>query len=444
MKKAILLIGLALALIMSNTAYAFDSGSTGALGAFNPQTTTQVTLPHDGKLNYTTVNIPQNVTVTFKNLSSYNSPVYMLATGDVTIAGTINVNGDNATSTITGKGGPGGFNGGYGGGTTVSGGKGLGPGGGNPGINANGNIGGGGGGGFGHAGSNGSGTNGGTGGSTYGNVKLLPLIGGSGGGGGTKGSIFGTWYPGGSGGGGGGAIVIASSTTITLTGTITANGGSGYGPVNGAGGSGGAIKLVANTISGNGVLNALGGAGNNSGGSGGYGRIRIEATTNNIASTDPPLSFGEPGNIFASNMPSLTITSIAGASTPSSPTGTYNQPDLLLPSSTTSPVVVTVSASNIPDGTTVKVWSIPQYESAVSRTATLTSSTATVNDVPLSTNYSNIITAEATFTITAMNYDGEEINRIRVATTMGGKSEVFYITSSGKEIKGELVAGLIK
>jgi hypothetical protein len=47
-----------------------------------------------------------------------------------------------------------------------------------------------------------------------------------------------------------------------------------------------------------------------------------------------------------------------------------------------------------------------------------------------------------TFDIVAMYYDGEEINKVRVATRMGGRSETTYITKSGKEIKGELVASL--
>ncbi|CAI4030259.1 hypothetical protein DNFV4_00687 [Nitrospira tepida] len=73
----------------------FSSGSTGALGAFNPASNTTVVLPADGILNYTTVNIPAGVTVTFQP-NSANTPVTLLAQGDVTIAGTINVSGTNA------------------------------------------------------------------------------------------------------------------------------------------------------------------------------------------------------------------------------------------------------------------------------------------------------------------------------------------------------------
>lgn len=119
----------------------------------------------------------------------------------------------------------------------------------------------------------------------------------------------------------------------------------------------------------------------------------------------------------------------------------------MLPSTTTNPVAVNISATNIPVTTTVKVWVIPQYGNATSVNMTLSgtdqSSTGTAN-VNLSTTYSNIVTAEATFTIVAFNYEGEEIDKVRVATRFGGKSETTYITRSGKEIKGELVAALMR
>lgn len=43
--------------------------------------------------------------------------------------------------------------------------------------------------------------------------------------------------------------------------------------------------------------------------------------------------------------------------------------------------------------------------------------------------------AQATFTVqTAMHWDGERIEKVRVASTLGGESDVVYITESGKEI----------
>lgn len=172
------------------------------------------------------------------------------------------------------------------------------------------------------------------------------------------------------------------------------------------------------------------------------GRIRIEVTTNNrTAATDPPYTLGTPGSVFVANPPSLRITSVAGANAPATPTGNYNQPDIPLPSGTTNPVPVNISATNIPDGTTVTVWVIPQYGNATSVDTTLSGSTATAN-VTLSTTYSNIVTAQSTFTVVGMYYDGEEITKVRVAANLGGGSETIYITKSGKEIKGELVVSL--
>src|SRR5947207_5749504 len=76
----------------SATAQTFNSGSTGADGAFSPTSTTTVALPATGVFNYTTVNIPTGVTVRFTRNPS-NTPVTILASGDVTIAGAIDVGG---------------------------------------------------------------------------------------------------------------------------------------------------------------------------------------------------------------------------------------------------------------------------------------------------------------------------------------------------------------
>jgi hypothetical protein len=442
MKRLIFFVLISL-LFTTNNANAFVSGSTGADGAFNPSASIEVALPANGILNYTTVNIPSTVTVTFKK-NAANTPVYMLATGDVTIAGTLNINGTSTTSTTStspGAGGPGGYDGGYGGATALPGGKGLGPGGGGGGTSSNYPYAGGGG--FATAGGT-QGANYGAGGPSYGNARIIPLIGGSGGGG-QAGSASAASF---GGGGGGGAILIASSTTITVTGTITAKGGDGYNAA--GGGSGGAIRLIANTISGNGTVSAIGGDISITYNKGGDGRIRLEATTNNrTAGTDPVYTYGLPGTVFVANVPSLSITSIASVNVPASPTGSYTQPDMLLPSTTTNPVSVNLSAANIPVSTTVAVSVIPQYGSATSVNATLsgTDSASTGSaSVNLSTTYSNVIMAQATFTLQiAMFYDDEKIEKVRVAAVMGRESEVVYITESGKEIKAEeLMAKVIR
>src|SRR5439155_16992616 len=119
-------------------AQTFNSGSTGADGAFSPTTSTTVPLPASGVFNFTTVTIPAGVTVRFTK-NAANTPVTILAQGDVTIAGTIDVSGSpggpgvaNATNlaNTAGAGGPGRFDGGLGatGIASTTGGAGLGPG----------------------------------------------------------------------------------------------------------------------------------------------------------------------------------------------------------------------------------------------------------------------------------------------------------------------------
>ncbi|MGH9837541.1 MAG: hypothetical protein ACREEM_02020 [Blastocatellia bacterium] len=88
----------------------FNSGSTGADGPFNPTSSQMVQLPESGVFNFTTVNIPAGVTITFRR-NSRNTPVTILASGNVTIAGTIDVSGVDGTSSGISIGGPGGFNG---------------------------------------------------------------------------------------------------------------------------------------------------------------------------------------------------------------------------------------------------------------------------------------------------------------------------------------------
>src|SRR5438874_1060012 len=302
-------------------AQTFNSGSTGADGAFNPTSNATIALLPSGVFNYTTVNIPTGVTVTFtKNVA--NTPVTILATGNVTIAGTIDVAGSPGASgagqTILapsgGRGGPGGFDGGSGANGILSntGGTGLGPGGGGGGTNSGGN---GAGAGFLNAGGNGSPSV--VGGSAYGASALLPLIGGSGGGGG--GATFGVSAPGG--GGGGGALLIASSGTITFTGTILARGGGcgSDGVISGCGGgSGGGVRLVATTIAGSGgTINVGGGAGV----PGSAGRIRIEGFTNtasiNFAGVpSAAVSTASPTTATLTNPPTLSVTSVAGVASP--------------------------------------------------------------------------------------------------------------------------------
>src|SRR3989454_10162991 len=108
LKQTIVLSVLAAALSLSAPALAqtFNSGSTGADGAFNPSCTptpctVTVTLPPSGVFNFTTINVPVNITVKFTK-NADNTPVTVLASGNVTIAGIIDVSGVGGGSGASG------------------------------------------------------------------------------------------------------------------------------------------------------------------------------------------------------------------------------------------------------------------------------------------------------------------------------------------------------
>jgi len=295
----LLLIGLS----MGAKGAAFDSGSTGADGPLHVTNNLTLPLPPNGVFNFTTIEVDSSATLRFSR-NEFNTPVFLLATGNVTINGSIDVSGYPALSSVGGEGGPGGFDGGNpsAGGLPPS--DGYGPGGGNGGTTSFGSI---------VTDSARSGTyavptsysvsN------QYGNVLLDPLVGGSGGGGNTIGG----------GGGGGGAILIASSTQISIpapnTSRIVAYGGSGSGsPQFGSWnyGSGGAIRLVAPRVTGSGWLHAYGQ------GVGGEGRIRIDTQDRselffNFAGR---VSVGANMTLFSSPISRLDIVEVAGRAIP--------------------------------------------------------------------------------------------------------------------------------
>lgn len=454
--------GLALlAVLVSNSVVAaFNSGSTGADGALNPTESIELQLPPSGIFNYTSVNIPAGVTVTFRK-NARNTPVTILASGDVTVAGVIDVSGKSSQNvgtsalldyTAPGVGGPGGFDGGRGGQSqaNVVAGGGLGPGGGGGGSRnsfCGGLSQGGGGGGYkggggingqvstGFCGNNSSNT--GTGGAAYGTDLLVPLLGGSGGGGGAGGAT----YQGSGGGGGGGAILIAASGTVNVTGSIRANGGTGGNPAQnnlstaggcGGGGSGGAIRIVASAISGTGSLAASGGGtctsfdGRFWGGGGGVGRISTQVATT--------------GTINVSGFPSLIISSVGGIPVPAAPTGVG---DVTLPADLPNPVAVVVTTTGVPVTNTVTIRLTPDRggvpSSVVSSplTGSIESASATVDiDVPPGPS---TLFATTSYTISVALGDslstfaqGERVEKIELAASLHGAPSATLITRSGK------------
>lgn len=460
-------------------ALAYDSGSTGADGEFSPTVNTELQIPASGVFNFTTVNIPTGVTVTFKK-NTTNTPVVMLASGNVTIVGSINISGGSAAHVgaagdgnlgddgLPGASGAGGYDGGRGGmAGKLRGGSGLGPGGGGGGNQltvchwtCSGDVTGGGGGGFSAAGGIAAGPASvtGIGGPTYGSSQLLPLIGGSGGGGGAGGLAF----SGSGGGGGGGAILIASSGTVNVSGSIVANGGAsgtsagdGRGAT-GGGGSGGAIRIVATAISGNGTISAQAGAAGtgagstgtpqyyqNNGGAGAAGRVRLEAETfTRTAASNPSHSFGSPSSAFVAGLPTLRITSVAGVAAPANPTGNA---DITLPSTTPNPVTVEFATTGVPVGNTVSLRVTPAYGDAVTVVSPAVTGSTAAGTASVSATLPSgpsVLSATTTYTIvTAMGEalsiyaQGETVEKVRLTTTLSGPTLATLITKSGKEFE---------
>jgi hypothetical protein len=398
----------------------FESGSTNALGAFNPGADVVVDLAEheDGILNYTTITIPAGVTVTFTR-NARNTPVYMLASGDVTINGTINVSGSGIRGTANspegaepGFSGPGGFDGGAGGKSMLNldpatrGSRGLGPEGGEESTNA-------------------------SGGSGYLNAQLIPLLGGSGGAGlSGNASLYGL-----AGGGGGGAILIASSGTVTLNGSIVSDGGA-VCPFGCIFGGPGAIRIVAQRLLGTGFTRG--------------GVTRLESCEGNFLGSSQSTSstFGRPPNpVFVAALPTLRIVSVAQQAIPDPPAGSFlSAPDVVLGPGTAS-AQVALAATNVPTTPTtrVNVVVIPKYSAPMTIMSTPlngsfdnSTATATIPLTPGETIVMATVTVDVDITegepLVTGGIAGERIAQLKVGATYGGGSSVVYVTESGREI----------
>jgi hypothetical protein len=339
------LIALLLTLATAAHAQPFNSGSSGADGAFNPTVDVTLDVPANGVFNFTSITVPTGVTVRFRCHPS-NAPVMMLATSDVVIAGTIDVSGGHAPPSGTagdgnpaddgtpGSAGCGGYPGGRGADPFFSrfGQAGLGPGG--------------------RAGDAGFGILG------YGLPELRPLVGGSGGPGADS-SVVRTA----GGGGGGGAIAIASSTRIQLTGRVQAYGGDGgamqlFGGAaeQGFPGTGGAIRLVAPRVEGTGQLLAEAGRFHSNLGvltttrnTQGIGRIRIDTSVLTFMGTSSPVAtVGVPTSVLLSSPPEIRVISVNGIAVSENP----DEPIQIAPANN---LVVGLQTTNMPAGSVINV-----------------------------------------------------------------------------------------
>lgn len=319
-------------------AFAFDSGSTGALGDLLVTNAVTVTLPPDGVLHYQRVEVTEEGSLTFVK-NALNTPVTILARGEVIIAGSVVLDGATSSGRDPGQGGPGGFDGGRAATGGQPGGPGKGPGGGAPAADSNAGPGA-----FASRGDAGGGRAV-TAGTVYGDPLLLPIIGGSGGGG--RNDTFE------GGGGGGGAILIASSSRISLPVAgrgIFARGGNAY--YND--GSGGGVRLVAPVIDGIGIIDVRGGA------EGGIGRIRFDTPNARAANLNLQGSFSI-GSLMLTKLPvepQLGIVQVGDRPIPQDAPGTVN---VIFPTGTTAERVVRVQAKDFGSVVPIRVALTPDY-----------------------------------------------------------------------------------
>jgi hypothetical protein len=421
-KQVVLALLLVAATVATAGAQTFSSGSTGADGALNitanPQTNvTTLPLPPSGILNFTTVNVAAGCTLTFAKNAS-NTPVVMLATGDVQINGVIDVNAGGTTidnnydSRVPG---PGGFAGGG------PGAPGMGPGGGTPNDDPNIRM-----------------------GKWLGPLSLVPIVGGSGGAD--------------SGGGGGGAIVIASSGKIAINGAIYADGVA-------LGGSGGAIRLVANRVElNNGVLYALGcwTCGYNQGHNGSVGLIRIEAPTGQTLITAPdnisPLPVITVPNAetnplaWRPELSTLSIVSVAGQPVPPGSGSRPYAADILLPVTIPDDVPVVVGASNIPLDTEITLGFLSTHQGTVTTArlaGSLASSTATLHLTGLS-RATGVVTSfyvAAVFAVAPFSGGGtgpDAVAKVRLTASLGAPMRTAYLRADGTEVDAARVPAALR
>lgn len=280
---------------------------------------------------YTNVTIPAGKTVQFANHPS-GAPVVWLVSGNVTIAGTVNLDAVAGASTFVlgfAIPGPGGFRGAGSNSGTLGLTAGLGPGGGNAPSGVTGH----------------SQLDGDFAARAYGNSRIVPLIGGSGAGKGMNGA-YST--------GGGGAILIASQQDITINGAITAN----FTQIttSDAYGSGGSIRLICDSLMGSGALRAVGNPTSPFSPPSSHGRIRVEANTTSFGDVGiPAISQGLPtatAQIWPEDVmtepPSVRVVSLGASNVPADPMASFEFPFADVNTATSAAQTLTVECKNVP------------------------------------------------------------------------------------------------
>lgn len=234
-----------------------------------------------------------------------------------------------------------------------------------------------------------------------------------------------------SGAGGGGAITMASSSSITVSGSIKADSGSGCQ----TSGAAGAIRIVANAI------NVSTGVAPNFSAS----IVRLEAPTGAVTYTGygtPPVIATINPEITPSHPPLIDIDSVGGYQVPSYSGSSFTTIDLLLPTQLRDPIPVHVHATNVPVGSSVTV-SFSGSNGATSTTAPLSgsnaSSTATVNVSGLNRSSVTYLFASVTFDASLISANlpqsgPDAVSKIQLATAPAKKTTYRFFRRDGSEI----------
>lgn len=291
-------------------------------------------LDDDNVFHFKSITIPVGVTVRLTHVK-LQGPVYWLSQGDVAILGSLNLDGQESPSKPGTFAEPGA--GGYFGGGNRPATDGFGPGGGPKAPSGC-----------------SSSREAGAGGKNTANEFLVPLIGGSGGGASSNGY---------GGGAGGGAILIASDSVIFLggEGSIYARGGR---PIFGGAGGGGSVRLASRFVGGRDgriYVSADSGACPSE-----QGKIRIERLTGSGPHVTGNYSEGSPIDPYVptgTTNSNVSVLSVGGVAVKTSPTGSFDIPDVTIDNKGALPVVI--ETTNVPVGTIVSMWIYSEAGEAV-------------------------------------------------------------------------------
>jgi hypothetical protein len=159
--------------------------------------------------------------------------------------------------------------------------------------------------------------------------------------------------------------LIAANTSITISGSVSSRGGSGYF----GGGSGGAVRLVAPVVTGVGQLDTSGGSGN---WGASYGRIRIDCNDTYAFRSLRMYGVATRGSqmfVFPSPNPRLDIVQAAGQTITE---GTNNAVVINLPVGATNNQTVTVQARDFTNDVNIAVQVVPENRPSATYAATVT------------------------------------------------------------------------